>query len=215
MRVVLVTGASRGLGLVIANQFTQGGDYRVIGVGRSERPSNLAEAVDYRSVDLADSQAVRLFWDEINLSSGDEMTLINNAGGFQGGKAVESSSEDYELQMKINYFTGVNMTLELVKRFKSARLVNIISAAALKPGIGVSAYSASKAAARQFYQSLQDELDATKYKITNIYPDVIATAGPDYGGIDPGELSRFIYQQVSQPASYYNRDVTLNFAKYK
>lgn len=213
MKAVIVTGVSRGLGKIVAETFISSG-WQVIGTGRSGRPDDLDSSIDYKQFDASDAAATADFWQNLNLSG--EVCLVNNAGGFAGGKLVEVGPEDYQKQMQSNYFAGVNMTQGLVKNVAKARIINVNSAVALAPQPGIGSYGAAKAAAKQFYQSLQKELTDENYQITNLYPSYIATNGQDpTNAIDPNDLADLILQQAESQASYYLPDITIYPSKLK
>lgn len=211
MNTVIVTGASRGLGKEIAEAFASNG-WKVIGTGRSERPDSLDEKVQYSQFDASDTTAVADFWQSLQAEG--DVCLINNAGGFVGGKLIETNPDDYEKQMQSNFFAGVNMTRELVGNLDKARIINVNSAASLSPQPGMGPYGAAKTAAKQFFQSLQKELPADQYQITNLYPSYIATNGQDpSNAIHPDDLASFVLQLAESHTSYYLSDITLYPAK--
>ena len=109
----------------------------------------------------------------------------------------------------MNYFPAVYMTQALVKAVERARIITVVSATALTPQANNTAYGASKSAEQYFFQALQNELDHHKFPITNIYPNAIATRGPDPKAMLPEELAAFVYEQADVNRTYYIRDVTL------
>lgn len=208
-RVVIVTGASRGLGLALAKEFNANG-WNVVGTGISERPADLPENVEYAQFDASGAAACEQFWQEtLSKYAGYEVCLVNNAGGYVGGAVAETSPEDYETQIHMNYLPAVHMTQGLVKAVEKARIITIVSATALSPKANNSAYGASKAAEQYFLQALQAELDDKKYRLTNIYPNAIATTGPNPKAITPEELAAFVRDQAELEKSYYIRDAVL------
>ena len=209
MKTAVITGASKGLGLAIANEFVSKG-WKVIGTGRSARPHELNSAVDYYQFDASDIINAETFWQDIQKQHSEaEFCLVNNAGGYASGGLLTTKPEDFEKQMKINYFTTVYMTRGLAKVIPKAKIINIISANALSPGSTDEAYGASKAATKQFFQSLQKEFKSSQYQITNLYPNNIATSGPNPAAIDPSDLAIFVRELADSQKSYYLRDVTL------
>lgn len=207
MKTVVVTGASQGLGQSIAYAFLKTG-WHVIGTGRSVRPADLDEKIDYKQFDASSPEACSDFWAQLGLESGAEICLVNNAGSYVGGGLLETDPEDYDKQMQSNYFAGVYMTRGLIKNVEQARVINIISSSALSVDARSSAYGAAKAAAQYFFQSLQQEFPAEKYSITNFYPSNIASHGANPDAIDPNDLATLVVEQAENQASYYLRDVT-------
>jgi len=215
MRIAVVTGVSQGLGLEIANLFVKN-DWQVLGIGRSERPSELDSSIDYHRFDASDVQVCAEFWQKIAKKfKKNEICLVNNAGSFVSGNLIETNSEDYVKLMHSNYFTGVNMTREMTKVIPKAKIINIISNGALSAKPNISAYGAAKAAAMYFFQSLQKEIGAEKYRITNLYPSNIATSSVNPDEIDPADIASFVLQQADNESSYYVTDVTLFPSKGK
>ncbi len=210
MRTVVITGVSHGLGLVTAQEFAKNG-WKVIGTGRSPRPDNLQQDIEYRQFDSSDTAACEAFWS--NLAQEPDICLINNAGGYAGGGLEDTPAEVFVKQMQSNYFAAVYMTKGLVSTIPSAKIINIISNNANAPQAGDAAYGASKAAEKYFFQTLQKELDSSKYKITNLYPNSIATQGPNSSAIDPTDLAAFVRQIAESEKSFYFTDVTLFASK--
>ncbi len=208
-KVVVVTGASRGLGLCISKEFAANG-WHVIGIGRSDRPADFPEGASYRQFDASDAQACEQFWKETREQYANaEVCLVNNAGGYTGGEMVSTPAQAYEQQIKSVYFTSVYMTKTLVEIVPQARIVNVVSAGALTPRARNSAYGASKAAQMHFFQALQEELDSSKYQITNLYPTAIASHGPDPKAMSPQDLANLIRKQAENNSTLYLRDVTI------
>jgi len=207
MKTAVITGTSHGLGTYIAKAFFKNG-WHVIGTGRSARPDGFDEAIDYKQFDASDATACAHFWEQLDVGDG-EVCLVNNAGGYVGGKLLETKPEDYEKQMRINYFTGVYMSRGLVEHVPSARIVNVLSNGAMVVHANNGAYGASKAAAMHFFQSMQKEFPAGEYQVTNLYPSAIATSGPNPEAIDPSDLAGLIVEIAESKASYYPTDMTL------
>jgi NAD(P)-dependent dehydrogenase (short-subunit alcohol dehydrogenase family) len=209
MRVAVITGASRGLGLTLTHEFDVN-DWRVIGIGRSKRPANLATEATYRQFDASSAADCEAFWRQLHDEHPEtEICLINNAGGYVNGGLTETKPEDYEQLMKSCYFSAVYMTRGLALAFPAAKIFNIISSSALAAHKGNSAYGAAKAAEKHFFQALQQELKSEKYQITNLYPDTISSDGPAPNAMTAEDLSVFIREQAESTASYYLRDVTV------
>lgn len=208
-RLVVITGASRGLGLVAVNEFLEN-DWQVIGTGIGERPQSFPAKARYAAFDASNFEACATFWqDTLADNSGAQICLVNNAGGYVGGDITSTAPEEYVKQLNMNYFPAVCMTKSLVAAVDEARIITIVSSVALSPKVKNTAYGSSKAAEKYFLQALQEELDDKKYRLTNIYPNSIATSGPNPKAITPEELAVFVRDQAELNKSYYIRDVVL------
>lgn len=209
VKIAIITGASKGLGFETAKQFAANG-WQVVGTGRSERPDVLPESIEYVQFDASISEECKRFWQTtMQKYSSASVCLVNNAGGYLASELVATSSEDIYKMMNTNYFTAVNMTRAMVEVTPTARIINVISSTANMPEAKHTAYGASKAAEKYFFQALQQELKPNKYKITNLYPKSIATHDSTPYAIDPADLAAFIVDQSQSESSYYLRDVTL------
>lgn len=208
-QLAVVTGAARGLGLVTVKEFLKNG-WQVVGTGLGERPANFPEDARYVAFDASDFEACAMFWQEtLATNPGVRVCLVNNAGGYAGGALESTAPEEYKKQLNMNYFPAVFMTKSLVAAVDEARIITIVSSVALSPKANNTAYGSSKTAEKYFLQSLQAELDDKKYRFTNIYPNSIATSGPNPKAIAPEELAVFVRNQAELNKSYYIRDVVL------
>ncbi len=208
-RVAVITGASRGLGLVLINEFA-GNGWISIGTGRSEQPDDYPKNVSHRQFDASDAGACATFWKQLRDEHPDaEICLVNNAGGYVSGSLTDMKPEDYEQQMRSSYFSAVYMTHGLATYFSNARIINIISSSALAAHKNNSAYGAAKTAEMHFFQSLQQEFKPEQYQITNLYPSDIATHGANPDAISAEDLAAFVRGQADSHATYYLRDVTM------
>jgi short-subunit dehydrogenase len=207
MKTVVITGASQGLGLTIANVFFKGG-WHVMGTGRSARPDALDPKIEYAQFDASDAAASASFWKELRLDDG-EVCLVNNAGGYVSGRLLETQSDDYNKQMLSSYFSSVYMTRGLAENVGVARIINVVSTSALAAHPKNSAYGAAKAATMHFFQSIKQEFPPDKYQITNLYPSDIASHGVNPDAINPNDLAHFIVELAQSQASYYLTDVTM------
>jgi NAD(P)-dependent dehydrogenase (short-subunit alcohol dehydrogenase family) len=207
MNTVVITGVSRGLGLVTAEKFLEKG-WHVIGTGRSEPPKNLHKSIEYYQFDAANADACASFWKEV-AKEHDSFSLVNNAGGYVSGNVIDTPVTDFQNQMASNYFASVFMTQCLLKSVPKAKIINIISTGALEVHPGQSAYGASKTAIAHFFQSLRGEINSKDYQITNIYPSDIAAHGTDEDAIDPIDLASFIINCAERKGSLVVSDVTV------
>lgn len=208
-KVAVITGASRGLGLVLAKEFAANG-WKVIGTGRSEQPEDLSEGVEYRRFDAGNAEECEAFWKDFSQQYPDaEVCLVNNAGGYVSGKLLDSKPEDYETMMRSCYFSSVYMTQGLARAVPKARVINVISSSALNPHQDDPAYGAAKAAQMHFFQALQADFKPSQYRITNLYPSYVATDVPDPKAMTAEDLAVFVRQQAENNTSYYLRDVTI------
>ncbi len=208
-KLVVITGTSRGLGLVLAKEFDANG-WKVVGTGRSPQPGDFPANAVYKQFDASDAKAVGSFWKFIRDNHpGGEICLVNNAGGYVGGSLADTKTDDYEQQMRSAYFTAVYMTKGLVSVAPKARVINVISSSALTAHKNNSAYGAAKAAEMHFFKALQQEFKSDQYQITNLYPSDIATAGTRPNAIDPQDLAAYIRNLAESQDTIYLRDVTM------
>jgi NAD(P)-dependent dehydrogenase (short-subunit alcohol dehydrogenase family) len=209
LKIAVITGASRGLGLALAKEFTQNG-WQVVGTGRSAQPAGLPAGITYKQFDASNSDECKAFWQQLHTEYPDAaICLVNNAGGYIHGSLTQTKPEDYMQQMQSCYFSAVYMTQSLALAIPKARIMNIISSGALTAHKENSAYGAAKAAEMHFFQALQQEFKADRYKITNLYPSDIATHGTNPAAIDPADLARLVREQADNASTYYLRDVTV------
>jgi len=165
-KTVVVTGGSAGLGFCLARQFAVCGA-KVVIVGRSQENLSRAEA-EFRSAELAvesvvadvtqDADVDKLF-QQIETKHGGLDVLVNNVGRSTRSGVLDTTPEDFQELMEINFYTVVRCTraaMPLLIRSKG-HLVNIASLSAKTPSPFLSAYAASKFAVAAYSQQLRVE----------------------------------------------------------
>lgn len=208
-KIAIITGISRGLGRVIANKFAEN-QYQVFGTGRSERPADLPENINYQSVDMSNFATVSELIENITKSHQNAtFVLVNNAGGFVGGSLSDAHPEDYLSMINSCYIAAVNATKAFTANVDKGRIINVISAISEDHFKGVSAYGSAKAASKYFFQTIRKELDAKAFPITNLYPDMINSYGNNPKGINAGELAAIIFDNATTQKSYYIPEMTI------
>ncbi len=184
MRNVIVTGASRGLGLAITRRLVVEG-FRVIAVARRESDALREEiaaappgALAFAPFDLGEIDALPGFVAALKKQHGAPYGLVNNAGlGTEGLLANMHNSQIEEL-LRINVTAPIILTKYVVRQMMAGgggRVVNISSIIASTGYNGLSAYGASKAALIGFTKSLAREVGRLGITVNAVAPGFIAT----------------------------------------
>src|SRR5215510_6568414 len=145
-RVVLITGASSGVGQATARLLSQRG-YKVFGTSRSPASAEPIPAVEMFPLDVRTDDSVRACVEAVLSRGGRLDVLINNAGHELAGAVEELSSEEARAQFETNFFgvvRMVNAVLPSMRKQRRGHIVNVSSLTGLTaiPFLGM--YSASK-----------------------------------------------------------------------
>ena len=159
-RVVVVTGAARGIGSVIAARFAADGA-RVVAVdlGFDDEPG--APGIDRVVCNVADPDSVNAAVATIVERHSTIDVLVNNAGINVDGLVADLTWQDWRRCMDVNVGGVFLMSQAVAPVMRSAgrgRIINAASFAAIIPSVGSAAYAASKAAVVQFTRVLASEL---------------------------------------------------------
>lgn len=173
-QVVLITGASSGIGKATACYFAERG-YKVYGVARNDFK---ADGVVPILADITDRTAVKDTVDFVIKLEGKIDILINNAGMGVAGAVETTSLEDAKKQFDVNFFGTVNMTtavLPYMRKKLSGKIINTSSVASIIPIPFQAYYSSCKAALDNWAKALRLELKPYNITVTNILPGDIKT----------------------------------------
>jgi NAD(P)-dependent dehydrogenase (short-subunit alcohol dehydrogenase family) len=163
-KVVLVTGAGRGMGVDIARA-ALGAGHRVVATARNAQ--KVTEALGSHddllavALDVTDPASVQTAVDAAVERFGRIDVLVNNAGNFYAGFFEEISPEDFRAQVDTNLFGPLNVTravLPVMRAQRSGLVVTISSTAGLIGQEFCTAYAASKFALEGFMESLTPEV---------------------------------------------------------
>lgn len=187
MRNVLITGGSRGLGLVMAERLAAAG-YRVIAVARRTTESLDAAraaadragagAIDFRPFDLAEIAALAEFVRMLRREFGPLYGLVNNAGLGTSGVLGVMRDQDVEQLVRMNVISPITLTKYVVRSMMAervGRVVNVSSVVAQTGYSGLSVYSATKAAMVGFTRSLAREVGQLGVTVNAIAPGFVDT----------------------------------------
>lgn len=154
--VILVTGASRGLGEAIAGRLSRWAT--VYGTTRTDRELSGCQRL---ALDVTDSASVQRAVDQVLSTEGRIDVLINNAGTVLSGPGESTHDSDALRQLDVNFVGAMRMTNAVLPAMRSQRsglILNISSMAAAVPLPFRSCYAASKAALEAWAWSLRLEV---------------------------------------------------------
>ncbi|HEX5475474.1 MAG TPA: SDR family oxidoreductase [Vicinamibacterales bacterium] len=187
-RVVVITGGSRGLGLVLARQFAAEGA-RVALLARD--PAELARAradleargaaVHTERCDVRRRADVRAAVESVLGRWGTIDVLVNNAGVIQVGPFVHMTHEDFENAMATHFWGPLHLMLEAIPIMRQRRFGRIVNIASIGGRIAVphlGPYSASKFALVGLSDAARAELDRDGIRVTTVSPGLMRTGSP-------------------------------------
>ncbi|HEY0745699.1 MAG TPA: SDR family NAD(P)-dependent oxidoreductase [Steroidobacteraceae bacterium] len=179
MRNVIVTGASRGLGLCISRTLAIAG-YRVIGIARSAgAASDTGEgAIEFRPCDLSDLSALGPLVRALRREFGPLYGLVNNAGLGTSGVLSNMRDQDIQAVIQLNTLSPILLSKYVVRSMmaqRQGRIVNISSIVASTGYSGLSVYSATKASLVGFTRSLAREVGELGITVNALAPGFLDT----------------------------------------
>ena len=182
-KIVLVTGASRGIGRAIAERFAHDGHF-VIGTATSEKG---AEAIEEylgesggigRVLDVCDDEAIDKLFEEIDSVYGSVNVLVNNAGITKDGLLMRMKDEDWVSVIDTNLTAIYRTSRRAVRGMMKARfgrIINITSVVGQMGNAGQTNYASSKAGVEGFTRALAREIGSRGVTVNCVAPGFIET----------------------------------------
>jgi len=177
-RSVIVTGGFGVLGQAVAEAFAVRGDKVARVDFAPQAGSALPGALDIGGVDLTNPSATQAALARVVETHGGIDVLINVAGGFQWETLGDGDIGTWARMHAMNVMTAATITqLALPELTKSSqgRIVNIGAGAAIRAGMGMGAYAASKSGVHRLTEALAEELAGTSVTVNAVLPSIIDT----------------------------------------
>jgi 3-hydroxy acid dehydrogenase/malonic semialdehyde reductase len=223
-RVAFITGGTSGIGEACARLFVEHGARVVVTGRRQERldaiARDLGDACHARALDVRDTGAVGLAFENLPPSFGAVDVLVNAAGGAHGLERAQNANLDAWDEMIATNVTGLVHVTRAALPGMVARgrghVVNLGSVAGSFPYPGGNVYGATKAFVERFSSNLRADLLGTPVRVTNIEPGMVETefsvvrfagdrakAGAVYAGMSPlvaKDIADLVLFAVTRPA---------------
>ncbi|MGO8908819.1 MAG: SDR family oxidoreductase [Bradyrhizobium sp.] len=186
-KVIVITGASSGLGEAAARRLARDGAKLVLGARRIERLQGLANELSLGPdaavrTDVTQHEQVRHLVDHAVKMHGRIDVILNNAGLMPHSPLERAKVEDWNRTIDVNIkgvLYGIAAALPHMKAQKSGHIINVSSVAGhlVRPGTAV--YAATKHAVRVISEGLRQEVKPYNIRSTIISPGAVATELPD------------------------------------
>ena len=217
-KVVVITGASSGLGEATARYLAARGATVVLGARRAERLQGLVHEITRAGgkasaivTDVTDPAQVQALVDGAVKQYGRVDVLLNNAGVMPHSPLERRKIDDWNRTIDINIkgvLYGIAAALPHMQRQKAGHIINVSSVAGHKVGKNNAVYAATKTAVRVLSEGLRQEVKPWKLRTTIISPGAVATELPN--SITEADVAKGIgqfYEEYAISADSFARAV--------
>ena len=187
-KTVLITGGSRGLGLLLVREFARAGARVALCARNGGELERVREELGWMgnqlltmTCDVTDREQVEHMIRRTQRELGDVDVLVNNAGTIVAGPFETQSVEEFEQVMRTNFWGAVYTTMAVLPRMRrrrSGRIVNIASIGGKVAIPHLLTYSASKFALVGFSEALRAEMAKYEIWVTTVCPGLMRTGSP-------------------------------------
>jgi NADP-dependent 3-hydroxy acid dehydrogenase YdfG len=217
-KVIVITGASSGLGEATALHLASQGATVVLGARRQDRIKSLADELTGKggkalavSTDVTRREQVQRLVDAAVQAHGRIDVMINNAGLMPQALLERLQIDERDRMIDVNVkgvLYGIAAALPHMQRQKAGHFVNVSSVAGHKVGPGFAVYAATKHAVRALSEGLRQEVKPYNIRTTVISPGAVATELPN-SVTDPDTAARIrkFYEEAAIPADSFARAV--------
>ncbi len=215
-KVVVITGASSGLGEATARHLAAAGAKLVLGARRLDRLQALADelSLDRGAVvatDVTKREQVKHLVDAAVAAHGRIDVIVNNAGLMPHSPLERGKVDDWDRMIDVNLkgvLYGIAAALPHMIRQKGGHVINVSSVAGHKVRPGSAVYAATKAAVLMLSEGLRQEVKPYGIRTTVISPGAVASELPDSATEgDVAEGLRQFYDEYAIPADSFARVV--------
>lgn len=218
-KVVVITGASSGLGEATARLLSKQGATVALGARRVDRITSLANELRGAGAkalaigtDVTDFNQVKRLVDTAVENYGRIDVMLNNAGLMPHSPLERLKIDDWNRTIDVNIkgvLYGIAAALPHMKEKKSGQIINVSSVAGHKVSPGGAVYAATKHAVRVISEGLRQEVKPYNIRTTVISPGAVATELPSsVTEPDVAQQIRKFYEAVAIPADAFARMVT-------
>jgi hypothetical protein len=198
--VVLITGASSGIGAALARVFAAHGHELVLVARRQDRLDALADEIaaggrprpTVLAADLERRDAASVIAAELSAKGMEPAIVVNNAGFGLSGAAASLSRDEQLAMIDVNVRALTELSLMFVDSLARHRggILNVASVAAFLPGPGIAVYYASKAYVLSFSEALHRELADRGVRVTTLCPGPVPTEFQTRSGMELNAAAR-------------------------
>jgi NADP-dependent 3-hydroxy acid dehydrogenase YdfG len=217
-KVIVITGASSGLGEAAARALAAQGASVALGARRVDRIQSLAHELTRAgckaiavTTDVTDRAQVKNLVDSAVQTFGRIDVMINNAGLMPQSLLERLKIDEWDRTIDVNLkgvLYGIAAALPYMQRQKSGHFINVSSVAGHKVGPGTAVYAATKFGVRALSEGLRQEVKPYNIRTTVISPGAVATELPDsVTDPDAGARVRKFYAEQAIPADSFARAV--------
>ena len=217
-KIIVITGASSGLGEAAAKHLSEHGAIVVLGARRVDRIEALAKQLSAREgkalalkTDVTKYDQVKKLVDTAVQTYGSIDVIINNAGLMPQSPLDRLKIDEWNQMVDVNIkgvLYGIAAALPYMKEKKSGHIINVSSVAGHKVRPNNTVYAATKHAVRVISEGLRQEVKPYNIRTTIISPGAVDTELPNtISEPDIAENMRKFYQDLSIPADSFARVV--------
>jgi short-subunit dehydrogenase len=191
---VVITGASKGIGRAIAENFAAAGANLFLCSRNMDATMQWQQELMQRfnititsfNADLSTEQGAKYFGEQLLQATDQIDVLVNNTGMYEPGSIYNEGEGQLQRMLDVNLLSAYHLTRSLVQTMikkRAGHIFNICSIAALKAYPNGGSYSISKWALAGFSKNLREEMKEFNIKVTTVHPGATYTSSWEGSGV--------------------------------
>lgn len=225
-KTAMITGASSGIGRVIAEKLAENGMNVALLARREERLKQIAQSINEKSkkicaiaikTDVTNAQDIEVAFKQTIEKFEAVDVLVNNAGVITNSSFINGTIDEWEQMVEVNIkgvLYGIHAVLPHMLERSKGHIVNMASVSGFEVTKRSAVYSSTKFAVRALSMGLEKELARTGVRVTNISPGMVDTdlssrVDVDRKILQPVDIAHAVLYAISQPDYVNVNEITV------